>query len=47
MEDLNKQLDQQQREKQRKEESISKQIFTQEVRIKSLEQELAKERKEK
>lgn len=47
MDDLNKQLDQQQREKQRKEEQISKQVFMQEARIKSLEQELAKEKKEK
>ncbi len=47
MDELRAQLDSQQREKQRKEESIQKNMFLQEARVKSLETELAKLKKEK
>lgn len=47
MDDLNKQLDLQQREKQKNADSIQKTMIVQESRIKSLETELLKLRKEK
>ncbi len=47
MDDLNKQLDLQQKEKQKNADSIQKTMLGQESRIKSLENELIKLRKEK
>lgn len=47
MEVLNQELAKQARDKQKKEESVAKQIATQELRIKALEADLEKQKKKK